>query len=62
MDVVAEAVSPEHTESGVARQELSVPADAADVVPLGPVDVTVPPGTTGQATCQASFACPSGIR
>ena len=61
VDVVVEAVTPEHAELGVTRQELPIPADAADVVPLGPVDVTVPPGTTGQVTCQASFAHPSGI-
>ncbi len=60
MDVVVEAVTPEHAELGVARPELTVPAAAADVVPLGPVDVTVPPGATGQVTCQASLAYPSG--
>ncbi len=60
VDVVVEAVTPEHGELGVARQELPIPTDAAAVVPLGPVEVAVPPGTPGPVTCQALFAFPSG--
>ena len=64
MELVVEAFTPAHSELGITRQQLPIPADAADVVDvvaLGPVEVAVPSGTPEPVTCQAVFATPSGI-